>query len=210
MTAVKTRWYPGMLKDYTCSLVWGSDTARTFMLLHSLLQGCHGVTEVLTYRKDAAWGLCGVPPPQATEAFRPRYRVNSYTTVEELQQELKPLLDRDNDTHTNFILDIGIELTLQLQKDLAQFLITKREHNTTLIVLCEKLEHLGSVRYRFNLVFHALPMQPGDPQYQRWVNDANKEGVLVTESLEWLYERNPELLMEIAIIGCYILKDILS
>jgi hypothetical protein len=190
MTAVKTRWYPGMLKDYTCSLVWGPDISRTFILLHSLLQGCHGETEVLTYRKDAAWGR----------------RVKSYSTIEELQQELKPLLDGDNDTHTNFILDIGSELSLQLQKELAQFLTTKREHNTTLIVLCEKLEYLGSVRYRFDLVFHALPMQPGNTQYQRWINDANKEGVLVTESLEWLYERNPELLMEIAIIGCYILK----
>ena len=190
MTDITEKWYSGILKDYTCSLVWSKDVRKTFLLLHSLLKNCHGETEILTYRRNAAWG-------------RP---VTNYNNVTELQRGIEKLINHDNNTHITFVLDLDTKLTPDQQKALDQFISTNREHNVTLIVMCKDLEYLGESNFSFDLVFHCSGDQSGDTQYQKWINYANKEGVLLTQSLCWLGSKDPEHITEFSILGVYVLS----
>lgn len=182
------KWHTGFLKDYTCALVWGSDIAKEYLLIHSLIGSSTDKTVILTCRKNGMWGR----------------KVNKYKTEKELHIALEDTLFlRSNDNHINYILDLGVKLSQELNHKLSQFIKNKRSHNTTLIVLCNNLQYI-TYKCHFDLVFHTFPTTPEETKYQKWINDANKEGVLVTDSM-FLPKKDSKYITQLSIIGTYVI-----
>lgn len=192
MDQLHYKWYPGFLKDYSTVLVWSNDHSREFPLIHSLLSGCTGEHHIYTYRPSTKW------PEHA--------KLSVYRDPSEIMPHLLTYLDHDPGRHITFVFDIGGMLPTQIHKYLAEYVRTKREHNTTLIVIADNLRNV-SPHTRFDLVFHLQLTKTLTSNYQKLINTANKKGVLITDTLEWFRTSDPSKIPDYSIIGTYIFSN---